>query len=487
MASVPLRVVVKEEISQPEAESLAKYIDMYFTGLKLRKIEEASYKKVESGWKTEFYWRQVSDDGSCRLGVSLKIALAVEVQFENFDLESPAQMALYSKTLDLTENLVLTYFQNAKTQTIYFVVGSGGGEAEAEAPTKSSVLRSILRRIFSGNATNAFLLFLVLSYALFLFIGDLTVMVVIAMQLVYLFYADAISLNLGNVRPDIARRVVAVIGVRTNRETIAYLGSRGKSVLKEIRKEAENLVLPIGTSSSSANETIKNSLISVLSRNGIRASVEDVQIKIRNVYDLVANVCDKFGRPVPKIVVSNSPVSNAMATGISTKRSSIMITAGSLLDLTDEELESVVGHEIGHVKGHDPVILFGVSSLVYIGAFYVWYPLFEVLGLFYYIVAFGLLFAVGKVLETRADTESAATLGDAKALATSLTKIGFRQLYQEKYSQLGRFLDWFRFDPHPPIYFRIARLSALAGRENTIKHTFLSSLGDCVTGFFASI
>jgi heat shock protein HtpX len=289
------------------------------------------------------------------------------------------------------------------------------------------------------------------------------------------------------VRPDIARRVVAVIGVRTNRETIAYLGSRGKSVLKEIRKEAENLVLPIGTSSSSANETIKNSLISVLSRNGIRASVEDVQIKIRNVYDLVANVCDKFGRPVPKIVVSNSPVSNAMATGISTKRSSIMITAGSLLDLTDEELESVVGHEIGHVKGHDPVILFGVSSLVYIGAFYVWYPLFEVLGLFYYIVAFGLLFAVGKVLETRADTESAATLGDAKALATSLTKIGFRQLYQEKYSQLGRFLDWFRFDPHPPIYFRIARLSALAGRENTIKHTFLSSLGDCVTGFFASI
>lgn len=270
MATVPLRVVVKEEISQPEAESLAKYIDMYFTGLKLRKIEEASYKKVESGWKTEFYWRQVSDDGSCRLGISLKIALAVEVQFENFDLESPAQMALYSKTLDLTENLGLTYFQNAKTQTIYFVVGSGGGEAEAEAPTKSSMLRSILRRIFSGNATNAFLLFLVLSYALFHFIGDLTVIVIIAMQLVYLFYADA-------------------------------------------------------------------------------------------------------------------------------------------------------------------------------------------------------------------------TLGKAKALATSLTKIGFRQIFQEKYTQLGRFLDWFRFDPHPPIYFRIARLSALAGRENTLKHTFLSSLGDCPTGFFASI
>jgi heat shock protein HtpX len=487
MASVPLRIVVKEEISQSDAESLAKYIDMYFTSLKLGKKEEVSYKKVESGWKTEFHWTEVLDDGSYHLGVSVKITQSVEIQFENFDQENPSQMALYTKTLDRIENIVLTYFQNAKTSTIYFVVGSGEGEAHTEAPTGNSTSKNILRRIFSGNTTNVFLLFLILSYALFLFIGNLTVIVIIIMQLVYLFYADVISLNLGSVRPDMVRRMVAVIGLRSNRETVAYLGSQGKSVLKEIRKESENLVLPEDTSSSSASETIKNSLISVLSRNGVTASLEDIQIKTRNVYDLVTNVCNKFGRPVPKIVISNSPVSNAMATGISTRRSSIMITAGSLVDLTDEELESVVGHEIGHVKGHDPVILFGVSSLVYIGAFYVWYPLFEFLGLFYYVIAFGLLFAVGKVLETRADTESAAVLGNAQALATSLTKIGFRQLYQEKYSKLGRFLDWFSFDPHPPIYFRISRLSALAGHENTIKHSFLSSLSDCITGFFASM
>ena len=101
-------------------------------------------------------------------------------------------------------------------------------------------------------------------------------------------------------------------------------------------------------------------------------------------------------------------------------------------------------------------------------------------------LAFGFIFAVGKVLETRAATQSAMVLGNAQHLVTFLAEIGFRQLYMERYSHNGRFLDWFMFDLHPPIYFRSASLSALTGRESTIRRAFLVSLRDCVVGFFSS-
>jgi heat shock protein HtpX len=235
-----------------------------------------------------------------------------------------------------------------------------------------------------------------------------------------------------------------------------------------------------------AGSELKPSIISTLSRYGVSTSLEDIELKTRNVYALVKQVAEKFNQPTPKIVIANSIISNASATGISKKRSSIMITAGSLQELSDEELESTIGHELGHVKGHDPSILFGLTSFQFIGMFYLWYPLVVYLGLFYFIIAFGIIFACGKVLETRADTESALVVGNPEMLAASLRKIGFSELYREKYSSFRRLLDWFRFDPHPPIYFRINRMSEFMGGKTQTKHAFWISLRDCVVGFFSA-
>jgi len=142
---------------------------------------------------------------------------------------------------------------------------------------------------------------------------------------------------------------------------------------------------------------------------------------------------------------------------------------------------------MGHVAGHDPVILFAATSFEFLGRFYLWFPLLLYLGFFYFLLAFGGIYLVGKFLETRADTESAVVFGNPEALSSALTKIGFRQLYREKYNPGAKLFDWFQFDPHPPIYFRVARLSKYSGKQGQVRHTLLVSIRDIIVGFFSAL
>ena len=306
----------------------------------------------------------------------------------------------------------------------------------------------------------------------------------IALQLVYLIFSDRIAMSMGNVHPTAEKPLVTIVSVRSDKETLKSLSTYGKKILPEIRDEVmKSIEIPTTVSERLG---VKTTVLQILSKHGIHANVNDVEIKTRNVYAIVERVSAKFHRAPPQIVIANSLVSNAAATGISTNHSSIMITAGSLEDLSEEELESVIGHELGHIKGHDPIILFAVTSFELFARFYIWYPLFIYQPILYFIVAFGAIFAVGKVLETRADTESAVTLGNPQVLAAALTSIGMRQFYHEKYSPMAKLLDWFQFDPHPPIYFRIDRLANFPRDGRPVKHMTLLSIKDCIVGFLSA-
>jgi hypothetical protein len=85
----------------------------------------------------------------------------------------------------------------------------------------------------------------------------------------------------------------------------------------------------------------------------------------------------------------------------------------------------------------------------------------------------------------RADMDSAKVIGQPKVMAEALKKIGFRRLFplytrEPEFSGYRR-SEWFRFDPHPPAYHRIAQLENLKEPER-IQHTFFRTVKENLKG-----
>src|SRR5438876_3344410 len=73
-------------------------------------------------------------------------------------------------------------------------------------------------------------------------------------------------------------------------------------------------------------------------------------------YQAVERLTQKIGIPMPKIYVIPSDSPNAFATGRNPSHASVAVTRGILELLTDEELEGVLAHELGHVNNRDILI-----------------------------------------------------------------------------------------------------------------------------------
>lgn len=75
--------------------------------------------------------------------------------------------------------------------------------------------------------------------------------------------------------------------------------------------------------------------------------------ELPRAYDVVQRLTTKAGLPMPKIFVIPSESPNAFATGRNPQHASVAVTHGILGLLTDDELEGVLAHELGHVKNRD--------------------------------------------------------------------------------------------------------------------------------------
>ena len=214
--------------------------------------------------------------------------------------------------------------------------------------------------------------------------------------------------------------------------------------------------------------------------------------ELPRVYNVVERLTQKVGLPMPKIFVIPTESPNAFATGRNPSHASVAVTQGILNLLTDEELEGVLAHELGHVRNRD--ILTSSIAATLAGAITVlarmayWGALFGGMGdreergnrggglgaLFMLILApiaaTLIQLAVSRSREYEADHTGAEFTGNPYALASALQKLDAyskRIPMQASPSTAHLFIvqpmlgfDFAGlFSTHPPIAKRIERLT----------------------------
>jgi heat shock protein HtpX len=97
------------------------------------------------------------------------------------------------------------------------------------------------------------------------------------------------------------------------------------------------------------------------------------------LYSILENLCISRGITTPRLKVMESDALNAFATGMNQKQYSITVTTGLLDRLNDAEIESVLGHELTHIRNGDvrmmviAVIIAGVVSFFAELVFRLWF------------------------------------------------------------------------------------------------------------------
>ncbi|HPQ94754.1 MAG: protease HtpX [Thiothrix sp.] len=75
----------------------------------------------------------------------------------------------------------------------------------------------------------------------------------------------------------------------------------------------------------------------------------------RWLVDTVRRQAEKSGIGMPEVGIFHSPDPNAFATGANRNNALVAVSSGLLQNMTPDEVEAVLGHEIGHVANGDMV------------------------------------------------------------------------------------------------------------------------------------
>jgi heat shock protein HtpX len=383
--------------------------------------------------------------------------------------------------------MVQFFEEKVRKTTLYFA----WREREEFVPEKlHGKEKKTLNRLLLETQIFLFIIFIVASVFMFAIFALMDVIwlapiVLIAFQLIITLNSAKIIARIGDWRITTDNPSIHILQYHLPTDQYdAFTKKYPKDKLLEMKKEIYENTLAVGKTIDC--ETAEE----VFVKHGFECKSENMSTKTVNVYQLVKNTAEKFNFRIPKILVSNTMLPNAAASGPSPSRGVVLVTTGLLVQLEEDEILSVLGHEFGHLKGRDPLILFALTAAEYMFRFYVLFSFFPILftsifGFLYLMLVFGGIYFVAKFFEARADLVSAQVIGQPEVLAEALEKIGFRRLQSER-SPSYRIQEWLSWDPHPPIYFRIGRLEKLQSPEKA-KYPLLRSIKDVINGFFASL
>lgn len=82
------------------------------------------------------------------------------------------------------------------------------------------------------------------------------------------------------------------------------------------------------------------------------------------LHNVVERMAIAAGLPKPRVVVIETDVPNAFAAGMDPQRSAIGVTRGLLDKLSRDELQGMIGHEMGHILNGDNQYMTAVAIMV---------------------------------------------------------------------------------------------------------------------------
>jgi heat shock protein HtpX len=220
------------------------------------------------------------------------------------------------------------------------------------------------------------------------------------------------------------------------------------------------------------------------------------------LYNLLESLCISRGITMPKLKVMDSEALNAFATGMNQRQYSITVTSGLLNVLDDAEIQSVLGHELTHIRNGDvrmmviAVIIAGAISFFAELFFRMWFyggfrgprssgdrrgngaGLAIVIAIGFIVVAYLLSFVIRLALsrsrELLADAGSVELTKNPDAMISALRKIeGRGELPGATSAVMEMCIDNPRqgfgelFDTHPSVATRVAALVKFAGGHDT--------------------
>ncbi|MBA3857114.1 MAG: protease HtpX [Cyanobacteria bacterium PR.3.49] len=212
------------------------------------------------------------------------------------------------------------------------------------------------------------------------------------------------------------------------------------------------------------------------------------------LYEIVERLAAKANIPVPPIYLIPSDSPNAFATGRDPEHSAVAVTAGILKILSEQELEGVLAHELGHVKNRDVLlttiaaVLAGVVTMIAQNGMYFMSSRDEdgpnpivmlAAAIFAPIAATLINLAISRSREYEADATGAEMCGKPLELADALAKIergvevrpmaDGNPAYASLYISNPFPQNWMfkLMSTHPPTQERIFRLQQMARKMHS--------------------
>ncbi len=206
------------------------------------------------------------------------------------------------------------------------------------------------------------------------------------------------------------------------------------------------------------------------------------------LFRIVRGLTQRTQLPMPRIYLIPSETPNAFATGRNPQHAAVAVTEGILRILTEEELNGVLAHELGHVKNRDILVSTIAATLAgavtYLAHMAQWAAIFGgrrdeeegsspfvmiAMAILAPIAALLVQLAVSRSREYLADETGARLTHEPECLARALEKlqVGNRMVPMQAnpstahlfiVSPLTGQLFMTLFSTHPPIEERIARL-----------------------------